>query len=131
MALILGAFHGVILLGDTYMNFSLLDILIPFKSPYQPFWVGLGILSLYLMAILVVSFSFQRRIGYRAWKLLHLTSFGVWIMTSLHGIFSGSDSSSLLVKLMYTVAIVSVGYLLTYRIVEAKSSKQSAPAKLH
>ncbi len=130
LALIVGAFHGLILLGDTYMNFNLLDIVIPFKSAYQPFWVGLGILGLYLMAILVASFYVKKRIGHRAWKLLHFTSFGVWIMTSLHGIVAGSDTSTMLAKLMYTIAIVSVGYMLTYRIIEAKS-KQPASVKAH
>jgi predicted ferric reductase len=116
LALIVGMFHGFILLGDTYMNFSVLDLLIPFRSPYQPFAVGLGILGLYLTAILVASFYIKQHIGKRAWRLLHYTSFGVWIMTSLHGIMAGTDTQSILMKMMYAVAIVSVGYLLTYRI---------------
>ncbi len=122
LALIVGMFHGFILLGDTYMNFSVLDLLIPFRSPYQPFWVGLGILGLYLTAILVGSFYVKKHIGQRAWRLLHYTSFGVWIMTSLHGIAAGTDTQSVLMKMLYAVAIVSVGYLLTYRIFMAKES---------
>jgi hypothetical protein len=116
LALIVGMFHGFILLGDRYMNFSLLDLLIPFRSPYQPFAVGLGILGLYLTAILVASFYIKQHIGKRAWRLLHYTSFGVWIMASLHGIMAGTDTPSIVIKMMYAVAIVSVGYLLTYRI---------------
>ena len=126
LALIVGMFHGFILLGDTYMNFSVLDLLIPFRSPYQPFWVGLGILGLYLTAILVASFYIKKRIGQRAWRLLHYTSFGVWIMTSLHGIAAGTDTQSVLMKMLYAVAIVAVGYLLTYRIFTAK---ESVPAR--
>jgi predicted ferric reductase len=120
LALIVGMFHGFILLGDTYMNFSVLDLLIPFRSAYQPFWVGLGILGLYLTAILVASFYVKKRIGQRSWRLLHYTSFGVWIMTSLHGIAAGTDTQSVVMKMLYAVALVSVGYLLTYRIFVAK-----------
>lgn len=116
LALIVGMFHGFILLGDSYMNFSLLDLLIPFHSSYQPLAVGLGILGLYLTAILVASFYIKKRIGQRAWRLLHYTSFGVWIMTSLHGIVAGTDTQSIVMKMVYVVAVVSVGYLLTYRI---------------
>ncbi len=126
LALIVGMFHGFILLGDTYMNFSVLDLLIPFHSAYQPFWVGLGILGLYLTAILVASFYIKKRIGQRAWKLLHYTSFGVWIMTSLHGIAAGTDTQSVLMKMLYAVAIVSVGYLLTYRIL---AEREPVPAR--
>ncbi len=126
LALIVGMFHGFILLGDSYMNFSVLDLVIPFHSPYQPFWVGLGILGLYLMAILVASFYIKKRIGQRAWRLLHYTSFGVWIMTSLHGIAAGTDTQSVVMKVLYAVAIVSVGYLLTYRIF---IEKEPVPAR--
>ncbi len=127
LALVVGMFHGFILLGDSYMNFSVLDLLIPFHSPYQPFWVGLGVLSLYLTAILVVSFYIKKRIGQRAWRLLHYTSFGLWIMTSLHGIAAGTDTQSVLMKMLYAVAVVSIGYLLTYRIfVEKEAAKVRA-----
>ena len=128
LALVVGMFHGVVLLGDSFMKFTVLDILIPFLSPYQPFWVGLGILSLYLTAILVGSFYIKKRIGHRTWKLVHYASFAVWVMTSLHGMFAGTDSSQMLVRLMYTLAIVSVGYLLTYRIFSVKSEKAAKQA---
>jgi predicted ferric reductase len=121
LAMIVGAFHGLILLGDSYMNFSLFDILIPFKSAYQPFWVGLGILGFYLMAMLVGSFYIKKRMGYRTWRLLHYSSFAMWIMTTLHGVLAGTDTSTVLMKVVYTAAVVSVGYLLTYRIATAKS----------
>ncbi len=128
LAMIVGMFHGFILLGDTYMNFSVLDLLIPFHSPYQPFWVGLGILGLYLSMILVASFYVKKRIGQRAWRLLHYSSFAMWIMTSLHGIAAGTDTQSVLMKMLYAVAIVSVGYLLTYRIF---MEREAVPARAH
>ena len=121
LAMIAGAFHGLILLGDTYMSFSLFDILIPFKSAYQPIWVGLGILGFYLLAMLVVSFYIKKRIGHRTWRLLHYSSFALWVMTTLHGVLAGTDTSTVLMKVVYTAAVVSVGYLLAYRIATAKS----------
>ena len=124
LALVVGMFHGLILLGDTYMKFTIFDILIPFVSPYQPFWVGLGILGLYLTAILVVSFYIKKRIGQRAWRLLHYSSFLVWIMTSLHGMLSGTDSKLLLMQVMYTAAIASVGYLFVYRLAAAREKRE-------
>ncbi len=126
LAMIVGMFHGVILLGDTYMNFSVLDLVLPFHSPYQPLWVGLGILGFYLSVILVASFYIKKRIGQRAWRLLHYSSFAMWIMASLHGIAAGTDTQSILMKVLYAVAIVSVGYLLTYRIFVTKESVKAS-----
>jgi predicted ferric reductase len=120
LALVVGLFHGFVLLGDSYIQFSLLDILIPFKSSYQPFWVGLGTLGLYLTAILVGSFYIKKRIGHRAWRLLHYSSFALWVMITLHSVMTGTDSSSLLMQAVYTAAVVSVGYLLMYRVMTSK-----------
>src|SRR5262249_24656856 len=40
LGLVLSAFHGLILLGDSYIGYSLNQILIPFASAaYRPFWV--------------------------------------------------------------------------------------------
>jgi predicted ferric reductase len=128
LALIVGVFHGLILLGDSYIRFSLLDILIPFKSSYQPFWVGLGTLGLYVMAILVASFYVKKHIGHRAWRVLHYSSFGVWIMITLHSVMAGTDSTLPLMQLLYIVAIVSVGGLLVYRIA---TTDQPARARAH
>ena len=41
-------FHGLILMGDHYMNFSLLQVLVPFSpQSYRPGWVGIGQAAFY------------------------------------------------------------------------------------
>ncbi len=42
-------FHALLLLGDHYINFSFLNLFVPFSTKtYQPFWVGLGQIGFYL-----------------------------------------------------------------------------------
>ncbi len=131
LALVVGMFHGLLLLGDTYMKFTVFDVLIPFVSPYQPFWVGLGILGLYLTALLVVSFYIKKHIGHKTWRTLHYSSFALWVMITLHSIFAGSDSGAMLVQLMYLMSVTSVSYLLIYRIVEARQRRVAKPTRAH
>jgi len=50
LTLVFAAVHGLVLLGDKYINFSLVNIAIPFTAPYRPFWTGLGITGFYLSA---------------------------------------------------------------------------------
>lgn len=125
-ALAAGVFHAFILLGDSYIQFSVLDLLIPFRSTYQPVWIGLGILGAYLTALLVVSFYIKKRIGHRAWRLLHYSSFGVWVMVTVHGVLAGSDSHWPLMQVLYIAAIVSVSFLLTYRIMMTRRTARAA-----
>lgn len=122
-ALAFAGFHAFILLGDGFVNFELADILIPFKSAYQPVGVGLGILSFYLSALLAGSFYVKRRIGHRAWRLLHYASFPAWLMVTLHGLAAGTDSRTPLMQGLYVTAIASVGFLMTYRILVTRARR--------
>ena len=128
-ALVAGVFHAFMLLGDTYIKFNLLDLLIPFRATYQPVWVGLGIIGAYLMAILTVSFYIKKRLGHRAWRLIHYSSFAVWVMVTIHGVLAGSDSHWPLMQVLYIGAIVSVSFLLTYRILATKRSAKLKTAR--
>ncbi len=128
LALVFGGFHAFILLGDRYIGFGLSDLLIPFKSPYAPAWVGLGILSFYLTALLVVSFYVKKRIGHQVWRWLHYTSFLGWVMVTFHGLLAGSDRSTLAMLALYATATLSVFFLTAYRILVAKVKKAPSPA---
>ena len=44
----------------------------------SPFWVGLGALSLDLIAALVVSSLLRRRVGARAWRAIHWAAYLSW-----------------------------------------------------
>ena len=43
LGLAFAVFHAVIILGDHYINFTLLQLFVPFSTvEYRPFWVGMG-----------------------------------------------------------------------------------------
>ncbi len=45
------AVHGLALLADSYIGFSVADIAVPFASGYQPLWTGLGIVAGWSLAV--------------------------------------------------------------------------------
>ena len=117
LGLAFAAFHGLILLGGQYIGYSLAQVLVPFASAdYRPLWVGLGQIGMY--AAMLVSFSFYVRqyIGHRAWRTLHYSTFAVYVMVTLHGLMSGTDSANLAVRGMYALTAASVVALTWYRI---------------
>jgi methionine sulfoxide reductase heme-binding subunit len=67
----MAAIHGVLLGLDASMPFSIGQILVPGAAPYSPLAVGVGQVSLYLMALVTASFYVRRHIGQRAWRILH------------------------------------------------------------
>ncbi|MFN8474933.1 MAG: hypothetical protein U0822_22285 [Anaerolineae bacterium] len=131
LALAFAAFHGLILLGDQYIGYSLAQILVPFTSTdYRPLWVGLGQIGLYVAALVSFSFYVRQYIGHRAWRALHYSSFAVYVMVTLHGLMSGTDSTNLAVRLMYALTAASVVALTAYRIkvTRAQRARRARPA---
>lgn len=94
LGLAFALFHALVILGDHYINFTLLQLLVPFSTlEYRPFWVGIGQIGFYVWIIVVVSFYIRPIIGQKSWRLLHYASFGMYLLGIMHGIFSGTDTS--------------------------------------
>jgi predicted ferric reductase len=118
LGLAFGLLHALVLLGDAYIGYTLPQILIPFASvSYEPVWVGLGQISLYLMVLVTFTFYVRRWIGARAWRTIHYLSFVVFVLALLHGVFSGTDSSLPWAYWMYVGTSASVLGMTIYRSV--------------
>ena len=125
-------FHALILLGDRYINFNLAQILVPFSSQnYRPVWVGLGQLSFYAWGIVNLSFYVRRKIGNRAWRLTHYAAYVSFSLALVHGIASGTDSSSLGATYMYWTAGSSLLFLSVYRILVSLLRGRLKAARAH
>jgi len=84
-----------VLLGDRYIQAPPAQALVPFGyKSYAPVWVGLGQIGLYGLALVGLSFYVKPLTGRRVWRAMHSLSFAVFLLALLHGIGSGSDSTS-------------------------------------
>jgi predicted ferric reductase len=118
LGLAFAAFHAVILLGDAYINFTPLQILLPFSTvDYRPFWVGIGQLGFYIWLIVALSFYIRPMIGQKFWRLLHYLSFAMYFIGIFHAIFSGTDTSMNWAQNYYWFSAGSLLFLFCVRIV--------------
>jgi predicted ferric reductase len=119
-----GMLHGLVLLGDAYIGYSLPQILIPFAgASYRPLWVGLGQIGIYLMGLVTLSSYVRKFIGAGTWRKLHYLSFAAFGLSLVHGIASGTDSSNPWVFWMYVLSGLSVLAMTIYRIQVAGAPK--------
>lgn len=115
--------HALVLLADHYIGYTLPQILIPFASVnYEPLWVGLGQISLYLLALVTFSFYVRRWIGARTWRIIHFLSFAVFVLALAHSMVSGTDSSVSWAFWMYAGTGLSIFGLTIYRLFSTYSS---------
>jgi predicted ferric reductase len=112
----LGGIHAALLGLDATQPLGFVEMLVPFASSYRPLWVGVGQLGLYLVAIVTASFYVRRRIGQRAWRVLHYVTFLAFVFTTAHGVMSGTDTSAAWAWWVYVVTTTVVVFLTAYRI---------------
>ena len=116
-------FHGLILLGDRYLNPGVWGVVFPFGMlDYHPFWVGLGQVGFYLMVVVAFSFYVRKQITPRVWRSVHFVSFVSFVFALLHGIASGTDSAAVWAQAFYWSTGGVFLFLLIYRLL-AKAIK--------
>jgi len=124
LGLTFAIFHGLILLGDHYINFTVSQIFMPFStSNYRPLWVGIGQIGFYIWIIVALSFYIRRIIGQKTWRIIHYLSFALYVMGLVHGLFSGTDSTTTWAYWYYWISGGSLLFLLIYRIVNSTTEK--------
>jgi predicted ferric reductase len=109
--------HVLVLALDRYLPYTFAQILVPFISPYRPFWVGVGVLSFYLVLLVTITFYLRNRIGTRAFRTIHYLSLISYIGATLHGYYSGTDTALPTMKILYDVSGLAVLFLTVYWLV--------------
>lgn len=113
-ASILLAVHIGTAVADSYVPLTPLDVVLPFRSGYRPFWVGLGTLAVDVLATVVVTSLLRNRLGPKAWRLAHWMTYALWPLAVAHALGSGSDVNAHLVRLFafgcVGAVVLSVGW---------------------
>ena len=110
------AIHGGALLLDSFMPFSLSQVLVPGTSSYRPLAVGLGVVAAELLAALAISNHYRRRIPHGLWRRLHMLNLAVWALALVHGLTAGTDATTTWALTLYVGSAWFVLTLFIYRV---------------
>jgi len=92
LALTFTGIHVVTTVADPFAPIGVVDAFIPFLSPYRPFWLGLGAIAFDLLLALILTSFLRRRIGTKAWRIVHWLAYAAWPVAMLHSLGTGSDA---------------------------------------
>lgn len=118
------ALHLVALMADSYVEFSLGDLFVPFVSEWKTIPVALGVLAAWLLAIIQATSLAKKHLPRRVWRKIHLTSYVVFFLTSLHGTFAGTDATNLLYQGTSIAALASVTFSTVYRLMTRRTTRR-------
>ena len=114
--------HALALLADSYLPFSVADLLVPGIAPYRPFATALGVVAMELLAALALANVLRTRIPYRFWRRTHYLNFAVWLFALGHGVISGSDSDTAWALALYVVSAGAIAGLTAWRVLSTRSA---------
>lgn len=110
-ALAFTLFHGLSFIFDEYIKFGLWDILIPFYSEFEPVYVGLGIISLYMVIILILTSYLKNKIPYKLWRSIHFLNILIYWFVFAHALNVGTDLAGGFSRNVFISANVFLGFM--------------------
>lgn len=125
------AAHVVLVVTDAYVDMSWQGAAVPGSSVYLTGPVALGTIAMWGTALLALSGWLQRRMNYVAWRLLHASAFGTFVIGLVHGVVSGTDSGTMGAQVMYasTAALLigAIVFRVLYFPTKPKKAVKSTP----
>lgn len=106
LAVILLAIHVLTVELDPFVGVGWWTVVVPFVSPYRPLWVGLGTVSLDILAAVVATSLLRRHLRPTWWRLVHWLTYLSWPVALLHSIGTGTDTH---VGAVFTYEIACLG----------------------
>jgi len=118
--------HPVILLFSRQTHWRLLDLALPVWSPVQPVENTVGALSVYLIAVVILTSYFRVRLGRSRWKLFHYLVYVAGICAFIHGILADPDlkgnpidpldGEKLFIESCFSIVILTAVWAWRYRL---------------
>jgi methionine sulfoxide reductase heme-binding subunit len=129
LAVVFVAIHVVTALFDPYAGVTVLSVLVPFAAHWKALWVGLGTVSLDLVAAIIVSSLLRRHLSLRVWRGIHLLSYVSWPVAVVHTLGAGTDASAtwLLATTILCIAAVAFAALSRLPLRRGPAPRRLAP----
>ena len=130
LAVVFLAVHVLTSILDTYVHIGWLAVIVPFVSPYSPFWVGLGTVALDLMVAVFVSSLLREHLRAGTWRAIHWLAYGCWPIALAHTFGLGTDSGESWVILLGAACVVAVAVSLAWRVHKVTTRVAMTPPAL-
>ena len=110
------AVHLGSLLFDPYAQLKVIDFVLPFLASYRPLWLGLGTLAIDLLIVVTGVSVLRGRVGPRAFRAVHWSTYALWPFALLHAFGSGTDAGSTWFRAFAAVCVLAVTAITVWRL---------------
>jgi DMSO/TMAO reductase YedYZ heme-binding membrane subunit len=125
LSVVFVAIHVLGLAADKYVDVGLSQILVPFASTWRPGAVAWGVTGMYVLLAVEVTSLVKQHLPRRVWRSVHLLSFVLFVVATVHAIQSGTDLASPVVRVVGVALIAATSVTAVLRIVRARTRAQA------
>jgi DMSO/TMAO reductase YedYZ heme-binding membrane subunit len=118
LAVVFVAVHVVAILFDSYVHFSLVQVLVPFTSDYRPLPLAWGIVGFYLLVAVELTSLAMHRLPRKLWHGIHLLSYPLFVMATIHLLTAGTDATNTAVLVLAIAALAETTVFLVARLIQ-------------
>ncbi|MEQ1785709.1 MAG: ferric reductase-like transmembrane domain-containing protein [Acidimicrobiales bacterium] len=126
LSLVFVGVHLVALWADSYVRFTWTELFVPMASTFRPGAVAWGIAGTYLLVAVQVTSWLMKRLPRRFWHTVHLSTFALFVVSSVHGFQAGADRGALAVEWLALTGGTLVLFLVLFRVLAPRRARRGA-----
>lgn len=127
LAVVFTGVHLAALVVDSYVAFGLTDLFVPFASAWNPAAVAWGVVAVYLLVAVEVTSLLRSRIPTRWWRGVHLSSYGLFTLATVHALTAGTDAGNLVFQVAVDATVGVVVVLTVARVLRLRRRTTTRP----
>lgn len=110
LALVFTGLHMVTLIFDSYVDFTWIDLVVPFSTTNygHQIPVALGILGFYALLAVQITSLMMKKMSQKVWHLVHYLSYFSFAAVAIHALTAGSDVGKK-VFTIFSMIVVMIG----------------------
>lgn len=123
LAIVTTGIHMATLVADSYVYFGWRELFVPQASPWKTSAVTWGVLAFYIMVVVQLSSMIMKKLPRRLWHAIHLLSYALFAMATVHGIQAGTDSGNTAFLLVSSGATAIVLFAFIARVLQGNAKR--------
>lgn len=128
LAVVFVAVHLAGLALDPWVEIGVTQILVPFSSNWNPLAVAWGVVALYLLLAVELTSLMRKHMPKRWWKGIHMSSYGLYVVATIHLLTAGTDRHSAALLWSVAGASAAIVFFTVYRILGPGKAASVRPA---
>jgi len=118
------ALHVLVVVADPVSGVTPLAAIIPMTSATLTGPVALGTLALWGLVVLLVTTALAKKLSKVAWRAVHASAFGSFLLATVHGVTAGTDTTAPAVQGLYILTTALIVTAVVQRLLLAWRANQ-------